>query len=59
MKMSTAFTIVLILLVFDGLTVHYWNFLWIFWGVCIGIRVSLRELSLTGSIHPSVVPMQN
>ena len=54
MKMSTAFTIVLILLMFDGLTVHYWNFLWIFWGVCIGIRVSLRELSLRVlSIRPS------
>ena len=57
MKMSTAFTIVLILFVFDGLTVHYWNFLWIFWGVCIGIRVSLRELSLTSSVNSSAIPI--
>jgi hypothetical protein len=45
-RMSTAFTIALMLFMIDGLTVHFWNFLWIFWGVCIGIRVSLREEAL-------------
>lgn len=41
-----AFTIAVVMLMFTGLTVHYWNYLWIFWGVCIGIRASLRESSL-------------
>ena len=42
-RMRRGFTIVLILIMFVGLTVHYWNFLWIFWGLCIGIRASFRE----------------
>ncbi|MDD1518771.1 MULTISPECIES: hypothetical protein [Bradyrhizobium] len=41
-----AFTIAVVMLMFTGLTVHYWNYLWIFWGVCIGIRASLREFSM-------------
>jgi hypothetical protein len=42
--LRTGFTIVIMLFMFTGLTVHYWNYMWIFWGVCIGIRASLREL---------------
>lgn len=45
-RMSTAFSLVLILFMFMGLTVHYWNYIWIFWGVCLGIRASLREASM-------------
>ena len=45
-RMSRAFTIVLLLFMFSGLTVHFWNYMWIFWGLCIGIRASLRELSI-------------
>ena len=45
--MSTAFTIILAMFMFTGLTVHFWNFTWIFWGLCIGIRVSLREYTLS------------
>ncbi|MDF0494647.1 hypothetical protein [Bradyrhizobium yuanmingense] len=41
-----AFTVAVVMLMFTGLTVHYWNYLWIFWGVCIGIRASLRESSM-------------
>lgn len=41
-----AFTVAVVILMFTGLTVHYWNYLWIFWGVCIGIRASLRESSM-------------
>jgi hypothetical protein len=41
-----AFTIAVMIFMFTGLTVHYWNYLWIFWGVCIGIRASLREFSI-------------
>jgi len=41
--MYTGFTLVVILFMFTGLTVHYWNNIWMFWGICIGIRASLRE----------------
>lgn len=41
--LATAFTLVLAMYIFIGLTVHFWNFMWIFWGLCIGIRASLRE----------------
>ncbi len=45
-KMQTAFTLVLMTFALMGLTVHFWNFMWIFWGICVGIRASLREHSL-------------
>lgn len=41
------FTTALVLAMLTGLTVHYWHFLWIFWGLCLGIRASLREASMT------------
>ena len=41
-----AFTLVVLLFMFSGLTVHFWNFMWMFWGLCLGIRASLRELSI-------------
>jgi hypothetical protein len=45
-QMRTAFSLVLGILMFVGLTVHYWNYMWIFWGICVGIRASLREHSI-------------
>ena len=45
-QMSTAFSLVLVMFMFVGLTTHYWNYMWIFWGICIGIRASLREYSM-------------
>lgn len=45
-ELRIAFTVAVVMLMFTGLTVHYWNYLWIFWGVCIGIRASLREFSM-------------
>ena len=45
-RMRRAFTLVLLIFVFTGFTVHFWNFMWMFWGLCIGIRASLRELSI-------------
>ena len=51
--MSTAFTIVLAMFIFMGLTVHFWNFMWIFWGLCIGIRASLREYMQSGAVVSS------
>jgi hypothetical protein len=48
-KMSTAFSLVLVMFALVGLTSHYWNYMWIFWGICIGIRASLREFSMSES----------
>lgn len=48
-RMSFAFTIVLLLFVFSGITVHFWNYIWIFWGLCIGIKASLRERAVTSA----------
>jgi hypothetical protein len=45
-----AFTMVIILFMFTGLTVHFWNYMWIFWGLCLGIRASLRELEGSTSV---------
>jgi hypothetical protein len=45
-RMRRAFTLVLVGFMFGGLTVHFWNFMWMFWGLCIGIRASLKELTL-------------
>jgi MFS family permease len=44
-RLSTAFTMVLFMYIFIGLTVHFWNYIWMFWGLCIGVRASLREWS--------------
>jgi hypothetical protein len=41
-KQKFAFSMVLIIFMFTGFTVHFWNYLWIFWGLCLGIRASLR-----------------
>jgi hypothetical protein len=49
--LRTAFTLILLTFMFTGLTVHFWNFMWMFWGLCIGIRASLREQSISGSIR--------
>jgi hypothetical protein len=46
-NMRVAFTLVLVLFMLIGLTVHFWNFMWIFWGMCIGIRASIRDWSLS------------
>ncbi|MCK1328790.1 MULTISPECIES: O-antigen ligase family protein [unclassified Bradyrhizobium] len=43
--MRTAFTLVLVTFMFTGLTVHFWNYMWIFWGLCIGVRASLQDPS--------------
>lgn len=45
-RMNLAFTIVLLMFMFTGITVHFWNYMWIFWGLCIGIKASLRERTL-------------
>jgi O-antigen ligase len=52
-RLSRSFTLVLIMFMFIGLTVHYWNFMWIFWGLCLGVRTSLREYMMTNRRVPS------
>lgn len=44
--MRTGFTLALFVFMFTGLTVHYWNNIWIFWGVCVGVRAALKENDL-------------
>lgn len=46
-RMRTGFSLALSMFVFIGLTVHFWDAMWMFWGLCIGIRVSLEEYCLT------------
>jgi O-Antigen ligase len=45
-RLRTGFSLVLSMFVFLGLTVHFWDALWMFWGFCIGVRTSLKELQL-------------
>ena len=52
-RMRTALSIVVFMYVFVGFTAHYWNYMWIFWGVCLGIANSLREYSLYVSTERS------
>jgi hypothetical protein len=51
-RMRRAFTLVLLMFMFTGLTVHFWNYMWMFWGLCIGIRASLREFSMEMTGRP-------
>lgn len=50
--LRTGFTLALALYMFVGFTVHYWNNIWIFWGICIGIRASLQEEYFKASTSP-------
>ena len=45
-RLRTAFSLVIAMFVFLGLTVHFWASIWLFWGLCIGIRASIQEYSL-------------
>ena len=51
-RMRLAFTIVLLMFMFTGLTVHFWNYMWIFWGLCLGIRASFRETPAAVEAQP-------
>ena len=53
LQMRTAFSLVLFLFAFLGLTVHFWGAIWLFWGLCIGIRTSLEEYCAIGSAPSS------
>ena len=42
-NMRTSVSILIVSMCIIGLTVHFWNTLWIFFSVCIGIRGALSE----------------
>lgn len=44
-QMRRAFTLVLLMFMFTGLTVHFWKSGLTFWGLCLGVRASLREFT--------------
>jgi hypothetical protein len=43
LRIRTIFTLINSLFIFIGFTVFYWNAMWEFWALCIGIRASLEE----------------
>jgi hypothetical protein len=45
---GTGFTFALMSLMIIGITVHYWNAIWMLWGVCLGIRASIKENQVWG-----------
>jgi hypothetical protein len=40
---GTAFTCGIVCFMGIGLTVHYWNAIWMLWAVCLGTRASIKE----------------
>jgi hypothetical protein len=53
---GTAFTFVLMAFMLVGLTVHYWDEIWIFWGICLGVRSSIKEWTIVLSKESAVAP---
>ena len=47
--MRTGFTLALVAFILIGLTVHFWNYVWIFWAINLGIRASFREQTVIAS----------
>jgi hypothetical protein len=45
-RLATAFTLVILMYCFVGLTVDFWHSMWQFWAICLGIRASIKEYSL-------------
>ena len=52
-QITTGFTSAILAMALAGLTVHFWNSIWILWGLCIGIRASLKEYSITQPLRPN------
>ncbi|RFB81079.1 hypothetical protein [Methylovirgula sp. 4M-Z18] len=42
-RMNTGFAVMLLMFMFIGLTVHFWNYMWVYWALCLGIKTSLRQ----------------
>jgi hypothetical protein len=45
-RTQSGFTAALAMFIFIGLTVDFYDSMWMFWGLCIGIRASLQENNL-------------
>jgi len=66
LRSRTAFSLVLFLFVSLGITVHFWSSIWLFWGLCIGIRTSLEEYYLADpsqksspkNLRPGLLPVR-
>jgi hypothetical protein len=43
LRARTGFSLALFLFAYLGLTVHFWGAIWMFWGLCLGIRASLED----------------
>jgi O-Antigen ligase len=50
-RARTGFSFAIILMAVIGITVHYWDAIWIFFGLCIGIRASFVELEAMGNLR--------
>jgi len=51
-SMRTGFTVTLAMFMFTGVTVHYWNNVWMLWGVCIGVRAGFQEYAIGAARAP-------
>jgi hypothetical protein len=50
LRMRTGFSVMMFLLAFVGLAMHFWGSIWMLWGLCIGIRTSIEEYWLAGGL---------
>ena len=48
-QMRAGFSLALAMFAFVGLTVHFWDAIWMFWAFCFGIRASLEEYCVSAS----------
>jgi len=52
-RARTGFSLALFLFAYLGLTVHFWGGVWMFWGLCLGIRASLEDYCSARSLSTS------
>jgi O-antigen ligase len=52
-SLGTGFTASIICFCIIGLTVHYWNAIWILWGVCLGVRAAIKESQVWPQANPA------
>jgi hypothetical protein len=58
-SLGTGVTISLVCFWLVGLTVHYWNAIWMLWGVCLGLRAAIKEAQIwTPNHQPPAAPVR-